>query len=498
MFKKSKILICGFLLLFYFSFLSAQNWKPINSNWKYNYQLTGANYITNTIWIDSAKISGGDSIFYLNRIVIKCDTCTKAIGGPNPCDSCYALKNQPQFLQRKMIKFSNENYFTDTGKFTLQPLANVNDTWIFDSLKNISAQVVDNSLQVIFGNSDSVKTILLSSGDIIRISKSFGILEFPNGNSQNSKYKLVGIEGPNLGEQVPNFWDIFNFNVGDIFEYQSTIFDGTGPMPYCNEILKYSITYKAINNDSLIYRFQGHRKYGCWGPPWGPWPNSFIDYSIIDKQVYFIDSTNQAANKYNNQLIQFIKDWSPDTTFNFLNVYKDTDNIITKSFGNDGIMGSFSNYVLLDSTSDILNSGSCPHIETYKKGLGLTHLIFDGCFEYRSDKFLTAYKLGNDTTGIFTPDSLLVNGIEEKTFENKIKIFPNPFTTTATIKISPEIKLQNAEIKIYDVLGRVVFQSEIKNPQSEIHKGNLPNGIYFYQLKNKNEILANGKMVVND
>src|SRR5436190_19976972 len=94
---------CFLVLIFLFPIQSfSQNWSVINSTDKFNYRLDGDNIITATIYSDSLRLSGSDSAFFLNRIM--CDTCATIIGGPNPqCDTCYGLKNQPQFMQRKII-----------------------------------------------------------------------------------------------------------------------------------------------------------------------------------------------------------------------------------------------------------------------------------------------------------------------------------------------------------------------------------------------------------
>ncbi|MEZ5195309.1 MAG: hypothetical protein R2764_02565 [Bacteroidales bacterium] len=39
-------------------------------NEKMNYQYSTAEYISNTIWVDSASLAATDSVFYFNRIMI--------------------------------------------------------------------------------------------------------------------------------------------------------------------------------------------------------------------------------------------------------------------------------------------------------------------------------------------------------------------------------------------------------------------------------------------
>src|ERR1022692_2486287 len=128
------------LFLFLFHLLSihvfAQNWSVINSSYKFNYQLDGDNVITSTIWVDSSIVVGNDSLYYLNRIMT-------VAGGIDSCDTCYGLRNQPQFLQRISIaSTSGIINFRDTANILINILASLNDSWLFDSTQNISATVI--------------------------------------------------------------------------------------------------------------------------------------------------------------------------------------------------------------------------------------------------------------------------------------------------------------------------------------------------------------------
>ena len=115
---------------------TAQNWKPVNQSDKYNYQLSSTDFITNTIKVDSVNVIEGDSILYLNRIVTNCDTCK------NNEYNNFALKNQPQFLMRKMIKKSDSLFvFQDTLEYHIKPLSEWGESWVFDARNSIRAIV---------------------------------------------------------------------------------------------------------------------------------------------------------------------------------------------------------------------------------------------------------------------------------------------------------------------------------------------------------------------
>ncbi|MEK6614559.1 MAG: hypothetical protein AABZ32_00375, partial [Bacteroidota bacterium] len=51
--------------------------------------------------------------------------------------------------------------------------------------------------------------------------------------------------------------------------------------------------------------------------------------------------------------------------------------------------------------------------------------------------------------------------------------------------------------KIYFFNPFFVKKYEIKKQKTEISRGDLPGGIYFYQLKDKEKIIGTGKVVVN-
>ncbi|MBC7862406.1 MAG: T9SS type A sorting domain-containing protein [Bacteroidia bacterium] len=93
-------------------------------------------------------------------------------------------------------------------------------------------------------------------------------------------------------------------------------------------------------------------------------------------------------------------------------------------------------------------------------------------------------------------------GVAEHTQENMSTVFPNPSNGSVTLQISNEIFTKQAtgktiyELKIYDGTGREVRKQEIKNQKTELLTGDLPSGIYFYQVKNSNQIISSGKMVI--
>lgn len=105
-----------------------------------------------------------------------------------------------------------------------------------------------------------------------------------------------------------------------------------------------------------------------------------------------------------------------------------------------------------------------------------------------------------DALGCTDCDSIVISypsSVLENISNAGIKIYPNPFNSSATIIFNSELKIQNAELKMYDVTGREVKQFTITNGQSEIQRGNLQSGIYFYKMTSDSGMIAAGKIMVD-
>ncbi|MFI5141245.1 MAG: T9SS type A sorting domain-containing protein [Bacteroidia bacterium] len=83
----------------------------------------------------------------------------------------------------------------------------------------------------------------------------------------------------------------------------------------------------------------------------------------------------------------------------------------------------------------------------------------------------------------------LITSIKQIANNNTLKIYPNPAKDLLNIEV--EMLNENAEIKIFDVLGNEVLNTK----QKQIDVSNLQNGVYFVQVKTNKSILIQ-KIVV--
>ncbi|MBI4929821.1 MAG: T9SS type A sorting domain-containing protein [Bacteroidetes bacterium] len=79
--------------------------------------------------------------------------------------------------------------------------------------------------------------------------------------------------------------------------------------------------------------------------------------------------------------------------------------------------------------------------------------------------------------------------------ENAVMIYPNPFSESTTIQITSH-KSQELRMKLFDVFGREVKQFVIRNSSFVMERGDLPDGIYFYEIRSEEKNIGKGKIII--
>jgi hypothetical protein len=461
--------------------LAGQNWRIINPSYKYNYQHDTASYISSTVYVDSVEVVDGDSVFYLNRIMAPCDTCTSLPWGPDN----YYLKNQPQFLQRTMIRLDENTWkFHDTTTFYINPKMPQGASWIFDSSLMITAQVESKYLDTAFNIQDSMKRIVLSNGREFILSRSFGILEYQLPDGIN--LTLEGIKGPGLGTQVPNFHDFFDFQVGDIFQYQITAGWATGiGYEAIDTYEKVTILGKTEFADSLHYDIHRIGRTVYWDTSF-PYDTSYFDE--ID-EITYSDSADHPCNKFQNENVnQPLRFYEDFPHFTRMTLKRENDTMIVKQEGDYqdywGPVSTFHNYPNTPLHADLLEVCCADQfVRTYKTGLGETN-YFLWIFEIDESKELIGYIKNGDTTGIIIDDSILTSTFEVKTRAKPIKLYPNPADDYFIVNNS-EIP-ESSILSVYTTSGVLVKSIQLsKTTQNQrIEIQDLKPGIYIVVLRN--------------
>ncbi|MEM1322406.1 MAG: T9SS type A sorting domain-containing protein [Bacteroidota bacterium] len=76
-----------------------------------------------------------------------------------------------------------------------------------------------------------------------------------------------------------------------------------------------------------------------------------------------------------------------------------------------------------------------------------------------------------------------------------IAVFPNPFSNSTTI-IVEGMELNDGFFKLYDAVGRLVRTETMNNNALTFYKKDLPAGLYFFNIDNGGQLIANGKLII--
>ena len=124
-------------------------------------------------------------------------------------------------------------------------------------------------------------------------------------------------------------------------------------------------------------------------------------------------------------------------------------------------------------------------------------MINQGGSVYVLDTFIyTPCSTGFNNSGSIIngqPSSCFATAIGENYFALMASIFPNPFSADLTVTVSENIP---SEIVLYDVFSREILKRKFSE-SIILNTEQFVRGIYFYQIRNKNGLLKQGKLVRN-
>lgn len=468
-----------FVVVFICKIVVSQNWQPVSLGNKYHYSISGSVKYA-TIIADSANAS----TVYLNRIVTSCDTCWHMRLTNFPYDSTFLWINQGSFLQEKIQKLpGNSFYFSGAKKQVLKLNEALNTYWLYDTASSIHAKIISTGIQTVLGVNDSVKTILVSATDSIVVSKNHGIIQFPLNDVQHTTYRLIGIEGMALGFQMPKFTNFYNFNVGDVFQYQN-VNDNYAffPPQFKRGAEKRTVLSKTVLSNGFKYTMRIIKVDSVW------YGNSAPYYIISDsiKTITYSDSSTHFTNLYPKQLVRFNNYFTYtflDTVVSNVECEVAADHKVIKKMGvtcpyfKANQPNNPYGVAYYSRTIKNLYLGMNSHLvfgRAAKEGLGIISELFNN-FDILRQSCLTASVKGRDTTGTLLDDEAILS-LNNYTEHTSIQIYPNPVKDFLTVY--DETHLGN--LYLYNSIGEIVFTYKPTTVSEEltINTETFKNGIY--------------------
>ncbi len=455
---------------------NAQNWNLIIKNERHYFQKTGDTIPLNTILVDSLMVAENDTLCYLNRFFLPCDTCS---------ESGLYLDNQPGFLQREWLQTGDGwAILQNPDTFFIQVSTTIGNEWWFDAAKTVKAKTVSKSIESVFDQTDSVLTISINGDNAIQISKRFGLLRYFD-------YYLSGLEKAGKGKCLLTFDQIYDFQVGDVFQYSSSYLDPSFPPSYTK---KWEII--AANRSADTCWFSIKEKIRPWLYPYeGECTQREFIYKIANKP-------NHLANYYPNQIIMIDKydydeyhiEYPYNEEFNcfsFTKILK-LNSSISKVIGynayDENLYGPF---IFNNATYSIFNNANdyCPRawLFEYKNGLGLVNWKYS-YFEQEYSEEMIGYIKDGVTTGTVYSDEYMT-GIEENSSTN-FKVYPNPCNDELNFMGSD---VAGSIVSIYNTNG--ILQRTIELHSNTIDVSDLNEGFYLLKIKNKNSVITRKFMI---
>ncbi|MBL4657763.1 MAG: T9SS type A sorting domain-containing protein [Flavobacteriales bacterium] len=109
---------------------------------------------------------------------------------------------------------------------------------------------------------------------------------------------------------------------------------------------------------------------------------------------------------------------------------------------------------------------------------------------------LTATNSCGSDTACDSVTIIAIPGVENHRYQSKVNIVPNPFDQSAIVEFANE-KNEKYLLTLYNSAGQMVRQiGNISSGKIRLERDNLTNGLYFLQLQNEFEIIANRKIII--
>jgi hypothetical protein len=274
-------LLAALSLFIAFGANAQQPWRPFRPGLIYSYEVPGAvgsgRFTTSgvyTLRLDSAYVTAaGDSAWAFNRVM-------REISGYTPGNSnAYRFRKSRNnlFGQRLLWQQGSAEYTLETvteGSFQtgaalrLRPRAGVGSTWLASPALGINATLTSRGLQTVNGQPDTVATITLSTGPVVRLSRRFGLLEAPQWLTLSSNpVQWVATQLPTtLSQSVYSPLRLFDLLPGDEIGYNN---DGSimTPFPCSQTKTLCRILTRSQITDSLIYTYRSQTRLENFGSP---------------------------------------------------------------------------------------------------------------------------------------------------------------------------------------------------------------------------------------
>jgi hypothetical protein len=489
------------LLCFKAAFVTGQNYRTVNLNDTAYYSFQGEIFysdrtVIEALHIDSTSfINGGQSLHNFIRFDItqfsslmqpsrKCfigDSLFRMNNGDDVFlnsagDSILIRTNTPAGSSWTMYRYPGGDYLEATVTSVLQqPVLGV-----ADSVKVITLQL-KNSAGVPLPGFYNGKSLLL--GKETGLILTYGFRNFP---ADTTVFELTGKETMTGGYQNLTEDEIFDFNIGDEFQYHG-FFSPSAPSS-THTYLEYRVLNKTMsaNGDTLIYQMD--RFYHSIQSNFSTVTSYTMDDTI---DVYHVLSNTAHLSSISGELFQVTGAvFNYDYGYNY--AYSDTSYFDrSRKFSED--------YYWYNSTNNYFEPPVGAFIfpqRVFAKGLGKVFEL-DAVGNYDKYDSLIYYKKGIEEWGQKLNWSQILGVESTQGPLSFISVYPNPsagrFYVNYTLQPGTDVSFS-----LFNSIGSCIetFFMESGSYTIDAAKQVLHAGVYFYRIMSGNNLLSSGKVIV--
>ncbi len=218
---------------------------------------------------------------------------------------------------------------------------------------------------------------------------------------------------------------------------------------------------------------------------------NIYSYGVEKVGSYAASTQHEVYDNYDRQLIfPFEYGQSFMDTYTKTN-YSDATTVSSYQYGvRTGIFSGYGTLILPQGTFT-----NVALISTERtNNLGPTSTTYTW-YDINNGKQLLYYEENaGDVVVAFNTDAL--SGIAELNGETVVSVYPNPFSTSATVRINTGASMNDGELVIYDMLGNEIKRSNVNSHTVMLSGDGMSRGLYCFKLITNQSELAFGKIMV--
>ena len=273
-------LLAALFLLSGFGASAQQPWRPFQPGLIYAFSAPGSSS-AHTLRLDSAyRTPAGDSVWTFGRVLRTSD-------GHEQSTNPYGIyrKSRNNLFGARLIwhpssaAFLLENLaegsFQTAVTLELRPQAVVGSSWAASTAPVLTATLTSRSLQQVQGGvADSVAVVTLSSGQVLRLSRSYGLLEGPQwlGTTSATAQWTQARLPQTLAQSPYNPVTLFAMQPGDEMGYLVDPFT-ISPFPSFRSHILRRVLARQQTADSLVLTYKEQTRTENFGTPTGGVPS---------------------------------------------------------------------------------------------------------------------------------------------------------------------------------------------------------------------------------